>query len=557
MGRWFVAILLALGLLIGTFAITNAQLSTLFNGGRLASRDGRWLTPVAASLLASDEEDHLARNSVWAWDLAMQFGTPVYPMADGRVIYAGCNNAGGYGCWAMVDHADGFASIYAHMIDEGGGSIWVNTGDQVSQWTPLGRVGWTGKTSFGPHVHWEIHRHTGGRVRLDEYFDRAAIPYCKFCAASSSGQGGLADVVVMQQPTLLANFFQRPEVWGGLLFFLLLISVLIKPEFTVQTTRGFGVFLLGSLHTSRHKIEKFRRNHVWVGASAIFSLVMPLALCSSLLALQIWMVDHGVRYTDLVTYFRYGFYPYLGGGYLSGSQYSAVWGAPCQTVGTLGRVCNPADIVALGLKWQKDVYSFTGKQPTFVVIPRLSRQFGVAQVRSLLYEAHQANGLVIVDVAANIDQAQSMIDQLVDVGLDGVALDMEFMQNVTGQSIKDLAHYLAIRRTAAGIKGDGVLVVWNVFHNIEQGGDLSVEGVKVVPIFTGYGSSATKVAGLGATQRLFSTGPADSGLMAFDQRWPINFACKGFGITQGFDCQSWYALFSDPMAREVGWWVQQ
>jgi hypothetical protein len=557
MNRWFVAILLALGLLIGTFAVTSAQFSALLNGGRLAARNGRWLTPVAASLLASDEEDHLARNSVWAWDLAMPFGTPVYPMAGGKVIYAGCNNAGGYGCWAMVDHEDGFASLYAHMIDEGGGGIWVHSGDRVTQWTPLGRVGWTGRTSFGPHVHWEIHRHVGGRVRLDAYFDRNSIPYCKFCAASSIGQGGLSDVVAMQQPPLFASFFQRPEVWGGLLFLILVISALIKPDFTVQTTRGIGAFLLGTMRASQHTVKNFRRNNVWIGAGAIFSFVMPLALCSSLLALQIWMVDQGVSYNDLLTYFHYGFYPYVGSGYASGSKYSAVWGSPCQSVGTLGRVCSASEIVSLGLKWQRDVDSFTGQQPTFVVIPRLSRQFGIAQVRSLIYETHQAKGLVIVDVAADIDKAQSTIDDLVNVGLDGIAFDMEFMQNVTAQQIKDLAHYLSVRRAAAGIKGEGVLVVWNVFHNIDKGGDLSVEGVKVVPIFTGYGTSATKVAGLSATQRLFSVTPADSGLMAFDQRWPVNFACKGFGLTQGFDCQSWYALFSDPTARQVGWWVQQ
>ena len=73
------------------------------------------------------------------------------------------------------------------MIDEGGGRIWINPGDHVTQWTPLGRVGWTGKTSFGPHVHWEIHKQVGGRVRLDQYFDRDSVPYCKFCSATGSG----------------------------------------------------------------------------------------------------------------------------------------------------------------------------------------------------------------------------------------------------------------------------------------------------------------------------------------------------------------------------------
>src|SRR4051812_17381322 len=166
MSRWFVAILLAIGLIFVASSPTRAQFSTLLNGGRIEARNGRWLSPVAATLLASDEDDHIARNSVWAWDMVAPFGTPVYPMAGGRVLYAGCNDAGGYGCWAMIAHDDGYASIYGHMIDEGGGKIWINSGEQVTQWTPLRRVGWTGRTSFGPHVHWEIHRQVGGRVRL-------------------------------------------------------------------------------------------------------------------------------------------------------------------------------------------------------------------------------------------------------------------------------------------------------------------------------------------------------------------------------------------------------
>ena len=137
--------------------------------GRVSSRDGKWLTPVAGGLLTSSEEDHLGRGSVFAWDISVPFGTTVYPMAAGRVSYAGCNNAGGYGCWVLVDHKDGYLSLYAHMIDEGG-RVRVQSGDEVNPWTPLGRVGWTGMTSFGPHVHWEIHHAEQGRQRLDALF---------------------------------------------------------------------------------------------------------------------------------------------------------------------------------------------------------------------------------------------------------------------------------------------------------------------------------------------------------------------------------------------------
>lgn len=253
MKRWGVSVVLGLGILLIVSSPTNAQLSTLLNGGRFLARNGQWLSPVAGALLASNEDDHLARNSVFAWDLAVPFGTPVYPMTEGRVTYAGCNNAGGYGCWALIDHENGYLSIYGHMIDEGGGRIWINPGDHVTQWTPLGRVGWTGKTSFGPHVHWEIHKQVGGRVRLEQYFDRDSVPYCKFCSAAGSGgnQGGLSDVVTLQQPPLLANFLARPELWSVLLFVLLLIFALAKPDFSVYVAKGMGGFFLTTIRTSR------------------------------------------------------------------------------------------------------------------------------------------------------------------------------------------------------------------------------------------------------------------------------------------------------------------
>lgn len=148
---------------------TGIQLPFL-TGGRILANNGRWLTPVANPVLSSDEDDHLNRRSVDA-STAAPYGTAVYPMNAGKVLYAGCNNAGGYGCWAFIEHDDGFNTIYGHMINEGKENILVSAGDRVTSWTQLGRVGWTGQTSFGPHVHWEItDNKTDLRVRVDKYF---------------------------------------------------------------------------------------------------------------------------------------------------------------------------------------------------------------------------------------------------------------------------------------------------------------------------------------------------------------------------------------------------
>jgi hypothetical protein len=170
---------------------------------------------------------------------------------------------------------------------------------------------------------------------------------------------------------------------------------------------------------------------------------------------------------------------------------------------------------------------------------------------------HAQQGLVILDVADDFQFAHRAIDELTSFGLDGVAIDLEYVEQVKTKEIRALAGHFATRRQQSGLNGEGVLVLWNVFHNVETDAELAITGVRVVPIFTGYGNVATKLAGLRSTQRLFGVQSGDLGLMAFDKRWPINAQCQGFGTQRGFDCQSWLTLFADPVAQEVGWWVQQ
>lgn len=169
------------GLLAGVILVLLPNVASAQSdyGQRVPSRDNRWLTPVASRLLSSTEDMHKHRGSVDAWDISAPLGSAIYPMGAGKVIVANCGNAGGYGCWVMVDHGD-IKSLYGHMIS---GSIRVQPGQQVDAWTILGQVGWTGKTSFGPHVHWEIHRGNGGRYRIDQLFDRSLMRKCDFCTA--------------------------------------------------------------------------------------------------------------------------------------------------------------------------------------------------------------------------------------------------------------------------------------------------------------------------------------------------------------------------------------
>lgn len=82
-------------------------------------------------------------------DIATGLGMPLKPIAPGTVVDAGFN-FWGLGLNVVVDHGQGYQSLYAHM-----GKIYVKKGQTVSASDILGEVGLTGHTS-GPHTHLEV-----------------------------------------------------------------------------------------------------------------------------------------------------------------------------------------------------------------------------------------------------------------------------------------------------------------------------------------------------------------------------------------------------------------
>jgi murein DD-endopeptidase MepM/ murein hydrolase activator NlpD len=84
-------------------------------------------------------------------DIAVYEGEPVYASESGTVVYAGWNTSG-YGNMVMIDHNNGYQTLYAHMEN---GSITVACGDPVARGQQIGNAGSTGN-STGPHLHFEI-----------------------------------------------------------------------------------------------------------------------------------------------------------------------------------------------------------------------------------------------------------------------------------------------------------------------------------------------------------------------------------------------------------------
>ena len=83
-------------------------------------------------------------------DIAAPTGTPVFATADGKVKKAELQD--GWGNLVILEHAGGFATVYAHMD-----SFQVKSGESVTKGQVIGKVGNTGQ-STGPHLHYEVRK---------------------------------------------------------------------------------------------------------------------------------------------------------------------------------------------------------------------------------------------------------------------------------------------------------------------------------------------------------------------------------------------------------------
>jgi murein DD-endopeptidase MepM/ murein hydrolase activator NlpD len=81
-------------------------------------------------------------------DISAPQGTGVRATADGIVIHANWYN--GYGRCVIVDHGNGYQTLYGHLS-----RIEVIEGQEIRQSEVVGRVGSSGR-STGPHLHYEV-----------------------------------------------------------------------------------------------------------------------------------------------------------------------------------------------------------------------------------------------------------------------------------------------------------------------------------------------------------------------------------------------------------------
>ncbi len=119
-----------------------------------ADLKGELAWPIDGSVLADFGEQRAGRSLKWNGVLlAAQRGTPVRAIANGRVAYA--DWLPGMGLLVVVEHGDGYMSLYGHHD-----SLNKTAGDWVSPGEVLGTVGDTGGQAR-PALYFEIRQ---GRV---------------------------------------------------------------------------------------------------------------------------------------------------------------------------------------------------------------------------------------------------------------------------------------------------------------------------------------------------------------------------------------------------------
>jgi len=104
--------------------------------------------------------DYTPDTNHWGIDLAGQMGSPIYASDSGVIVYAGWNDWG-YGNVLVIDHGNGWQTLYAHLS-----ALNVGCGASVAQAQTIGAMGSTGR-STGPHLHFEIMN--AGGVRVDPH----------------------------------------------------------------------------------------------------------------------------------------------------------------------------------------------------------------------------------------------------------------------------------------------------------------------------------------------------------------------------------------------------
>lgn len=129
--------------------------------GEFASARGRLTWPVRGELVGRFGNEKHPKFNTWTFnsgiDIAAPLGSDVRSVARGRVDFVD-NDFGAYGQTLILNHGDGYYTVYAHCS-----SVLVSRGQEVESGQVVARVGDTGSIK-GSILHFEVRK---GRQAVD------------------------------------------------------------------------------------------------------------------------------------------------------------------------------------------------------------------------------------------------------------------------------------------------------------------------------------------------------------------------------------------------------
>lgn len=145
-----------------TFELAIGQVIIVPDGVKPSAKPSspriRQLTPDAGSVVASGTFVWPASGVIsqgFAWyhkgiDIANRSAPNILAADAGEVIIAGWPDGSGYGNRVIIDHKNGYKTLYGHLS-----AIYVAPGKNVNRGDAIGKMGSTGR-STGIHLHFEV-----------------------------------------------------------------------------------------------------------------------------------------------------------------------------------------------------------------------------------------------------------------------------------------------------------------------------------------------------------------------------------------------------------------
>lgn len=147
-----------------TFALAIGQIVTVPDGVKQEaelwspSTRVRQITPDAGTVVASGSfvwpaAGTISQRYVWyhgGIDIANKASPTIVAADAGKVIMAGWPDNVGYGNRVIIDHGNGYVTLYAHLSQ-----VFVIPGQSVTRGAAIGKMGSTGR-STGIHLHFEV-----------------------------------------------------------------------------------------------------------------------------------------------------------------------------------------------------------------------------------------------------------------------------------------------------------------------------------------------------------------------------------------------------------------